>query len=344
VLFTPNHAGPVSDGTAMKRVAIIGTGMAGLTLALQLREQADVHLFEKAAGVGGRMATRRLEGYEFDHGAQFFTARSQAFRRFLQAFLHAGLVQEWKPRVLTLARDAKPYRRDWFEPHYVAVPGMTSLCKAMSAGLNLHLRSEVTALERQASGQWLLELDTGPRPELFDWVIAAVPAPQALKILPAEFAGMDTLKHIRFDPCLVLLLGLQEAPAFRFDAARAKSDILEWIWCNHSRPGRPEKPALVLHSTSGWAASQMQSTDDQIASAMIAELQALSAQVLPPVAVQQIKRWSLAEPAEQEEPLQLLDPALQLATCGDWTHEARIESAFLSATRLATALGRILSS
>lgn len=51
-----------------KRIAIIGAGSSGLTLAQQLKEYADVVVYEKACGVGGRMSTRYVDPFYFDHG------------------------------------------------------------------------------------------------------------------------------------------------------------------------------------------------------------------------------------------------------------------------------------
>ena len=42
----------------MTKIAIIGAGLAGLTLARALPAHAEVTLFEKSRGIGGRMATR----------------------------------------------------------------------------------------------------------------------------------------------------------------------------------------------------------------------------------------------------------------------------------------------
>ena len=42
----------------MKKIAIIGAGLSGLTAATQLREHAEVTVFEKSRGPGGRMETR----------------------------------------------------------------------------------------------------------------------------------------------------------------------------------------------------------------------------------------------------------------------------------------------
>lgn len=43
----------------MKRIAIIGAGLSGLVLARQLASNADITVFEKARGVGGRMSTSK---------------------------------------------------------------------------------------------------------------------------------------------------------------------------------------------------------------------------------------------------------------------------------------------
>nr|MDJ0929273.1 NAD(P)-binding protein [Gammaproteobacteria bacterium] len=60
----------------MTTIAIIGAGLSGLVLATRLSEHATVTVFDKSPRVSGRMATRRAPPYEFDHGTQFFTARS----------------------------------------------------------------------------------------------------------------------------------------------------------------------------------------------------------------------------------------------------------------------------
>ena len=65
------------------KIAIIGSGMSAITLAKNLTNDNSITLFEKSKSVGGRVSTRRSESYEFDHGAQFFTAKSRDFKIYL---------------------------------------------------------------------------------------------------------------------------------------------------------------------------------------------------------------------------------------------------------------------
>jgi len=322
----------------MTRIAVIGAGLAGLTLARRLQPHAEVVVFDKSRGVGGRMASRRVGDFRFDHGAQFFTARSPAFRRFLQEYRAQGIVQEWHPRVLTLAQDEKPYKRDWFEPHYVAVPGMTALCKALAEGLDVRLGVQVGMPQRQDNGQWRLSLGTSDCSDLFDWVLCTAPAPQARELLPQEFAPHDLLAQARLEPGISLLLGFENAPDWRYDAARIKHPVLDWLSCEASRPGRSDVFAVTLQSTAQWASLHLHDPDEAIAECMLAALQAVTMQPLPLLAVQQVKRWSYAHAVAPEEPQLLLDMDLKLAACGDWTRDGRVEGAFLSAQDLAKAV------
>jgi len=67
------------------KIAIIGTGISGITIAQNLKDFANVSLFEKSRGVGGRMASRRSGPYEFDHGAQFLLLKVKILKNL---FLH----------------------------------------------------------------------------------------------------------------------------------------------------------------------------------------------------------------------------------------------------------------
>ena len=80
------------------KIAIIGAGISGLSAAHLLKDFADITLFEKERGVSGRMSTRRAGPYFFDHGAQYFTARTKNFQDFIQPLLEEGIIERWNAR------------------------------------------------------------------------------------------------------------------------------------------------------------------------------------------------------------------------------------------------------
>ncbi len=63
----------------MQRIAVIGGGIAGLTLALRRSAAGDrVVLFEAEAAVGGQLRSETQAGFLVEHGAEGFVARSEA--------------------------------------------------------------------------------------------------------------------------------------------------------------------------------------------------------------------------------------------------------------------------
>jgi oxygen-dependent protoporphyrinogen oxidase len=62
-----------------RRIAVIGGGIAGLTVALRRHAAGDeVVLFEATPRVGGQLASESSNGFVVEHGAEGFVARSEA--------------------------------------------------------------------------------------------------------------------------------------------------------------------------------------------------------------------------------------------------------------------------
>lgn len=328
---------------SLPRVAIIGAGIAGLSLARLLGNQAEVTLFEKSRGVGGRMATRYADQYQFDHGAQYFTARSKAFKAFLKPLLDQGIVQAWQPRVLTLALDEqgelkKSYKRDWFEPHYVAAPKMNRLGKVLAEGLNVELHTQLTELVKIPEG-WLLKDTQGREYGAFDWVISTAPAPQTAALLPNTFAGYSTVQSTEMAGCFSLMLGLQNAPAVNWQAAVVKDSCISWIAIDSSKPGRGEPCCLLVHTSNEWAEQHLEDDPQAVEQYLLDELQRLVRGQSLSIDFKQLHRWRYAstiqsDDSEDNSPACLFDEQLQLGVCADWLMDGHVESAFLSAKAL----------
>jgi predicted NAD/FAD-dependent oxidoreductase len=321
----------------MTRIAIIGAGLTGLCLAQLLQTSTadlEVTIFEKSRGVSGRMATRRIDDWHFDHGAQFFTARHPAFRRFIAPYLDSGLVQQWRPKLVGLTSDAPSYRRGWFEPHYVAVPTMTSLAKSLAASLAVVLQHDVKRLQRNGS-EWLLHFSNGQVSEPFDWVVTTLPAPMAVSVLPNDFCGIDALRQVRYAPCSTLMLGFSEELALPWDAAKVHDDQLAWVVRGGSRPGRSGPETLFLQSTTNWAQEHADITINDAATQLESALRRLPGCTdLPEATCRYLHRWRYAELTRRADAPAYVDPELQLGACGEWGQIGSVESCYLSAFAL----------
>lgn len=191
-------------------VAVIGAGISGLMAAAHLREAGvDVVVYEKAKGVGGRMASRRLGDALFDLGAQYFTARDPAFRAWVEAWTAAGSVRCWA----TGFRDAEGTLHDNGEARFVGADGMTGVPKALAQGLVVHLNRAVASIGWSAEADWLIQFEDGGAPSRAGVVLLTTPVPVSTALLVA--GGMDlepevgsALARVEYDPCLAALIRL----------------------------------------------------------------------------------------------------------------------------------------
>ena len=113
------------------KIAIIGAGISGLTTAINLDKNYELTLFEKSRGAGGRICTRYTDSYNFDHGAQFFTARSPEFKEFLKPLINSGVIDNWQARLIEVGDNVIINRQQWNNdlPHYVGVPSKSFIGK-----------------------------------------------------------------------------------------------------------------------------------------------------------------------------------------------------------------------
>ena len=231
----------------MTRVAIIGAGIAGLRLAQRLTSIAEVDVLEKSNGFGGRMSRRRTPDFQFDHGAQYFTARSQRFQEFLTPYHESGVVVGWSPRIVEV-RNGHHIPLQWTEPRFVAAPGMTELCKSMAETLNVARGTRVASLTR-TDNAWTVSFEDGTEAQNYDWVFSTAPADQSAILLP-DLTAWTTIK---MQGCYSLMLGFDDPIKLPYDAAVVRDSPLAWISVNTTKPGRTGGHAILCQSDNAWA-------------------------------------------------------------------------------------------
>lgn len=321
----------------MLNIAVIGAGLAGVSFARELADRAKVTVFEKSRGAGGRMATRYAGPFEFDHGAQYFTVRSEAFRAALDPFLASGLVQAWAGRVVRLKPGTAPEDAPADADRYVAVPRMNALVKAMADGLDLRPGVQVAKLDRCADGWHLLDAEGtafGP----FDWVVSSAPSVQAAALAPPGFSGAEALRSVRMRGNFTLMLGFEETLEPGWEGAFVDDNPLGWIAVNSAKPGRPGATSLVVQSANDWAEAHLEDDPERVKAAMIREVKVLTGIDAGRAVHSALHRWRYADvPTPAGAPF-LMDEVLRFAACGDWCLKGRVEAAFTSGTGLAGAL------
>ena len=135
----------------MKRIAMIGAGISGMTCASRLQANGlEVVVFDKSRGPGGRITTRRRDSGRFDHGAQYFTARDERFLRHVRSWQAQGVVASWPDQnqgngdQIAVIENGEIKSYSTSEQRFVGTPGMNAIGKHLADGLELGSQSLVS--------------------------------------------------------------------------------------------------------------------------------------------------------------------------------------------------------
>ncbi len=320
---------------------IVGSGIAGLMAARELKRQGvRVIVLEKANGVGGRMATRRIDGAVFDHGTQYFAPSSAWFQTRISEWIGEGIAKEWF-RVQSYEMDTRFLSAARYRGH----PAMTSIPKTIASGMQVLTNEKVHRIYL-AEGCWHAETEGDSRHSARSCILTP-PVPQTLELLTAseiaiEDATRDALADLVYEPCITLMAVCDKPPALPgHGVLEFERGNLRRIVDNQRKGVSPDVPAITIHATGAFSASHF-SDSDEIVSRLILD------EALPMLRCMarswQLHRWRYSQIlTPHPAPFLLLRTDPPLAVAGDAFGINGVEGAARSGMEAATMILRHLS-
>jgi predicted NAD/FAD-dependent oxidoreductase len=324
--------------------------VAGLACAAALADAGRPALvLERARGVGGRCATRRLDGQPFDHGPAFLHGRDPGFLAALEG-VPATPLAGWPGRVVGAGQPCQPEAFASGERRLAFTEGLSAFPRHLARGLDVRLETEVVALE-VGGGELRARTADGPTHQSRALVLALAPE-QALRLLgglsapSAEVRGAGALLGLaRSQACLALLALYPEgAPAPPWQVSYPEeSRVLQLISHDSQKRAGAPRLGLVLQARPAWSRAHLD--DPDFGDALLGE----AARLLGPWAAhpreRHAHRWSQARSDRSAE---LAGPVLlalagggRLGLCGDrFAPGGGVEAAWRSGRMLA---GRLLA-
>ncbi len=298
-------------------VIVIGAGVAGLACARRLVDAGVAAvLLDKGRSIGGRVATRRLDGLQFDHGAQYVNAHGAGFAAVLQSL--GDTVAGWQDGT--------------GRTHSVGRPGMSAIPKALGAGLNVRQNAQVASLVQDGDG-WALHLENNTLRAAR--VVVTAPAPQVAGLLGADHPLVAALAPVRLAPCLALMAAVAAPAPF---ITRMDADYpLSWIAQDSTKPGRPPGAATAWVAQAGDAFSQthLEETPTEITARMLPMLCDRLGVTPDRVTHAAAHHWRYARVTQALGEPFLCSPDATLYLGGDWCIGPRVEAAWTSGTAIA---------
>ncbi|WP_320824348.1 NAD(P)/FAD-dependent oxidoreductase [Reinekea sp.] len=321
----------------MADFAIIGAGLAGISLAHKLKLAGHTcSVFEKSRGLGGRLATRRLDAWQADHGAQYFTATSPAFSSEVGRWLDKGWIKPWTVTPWLLTREHLGPSPDQQE-RFVGIPNMNAMVHGLAAGTQLYMKTRIDRLEADGD-QWRLWDEHGEHYGNYDAVILTAPMAQSQALLPTEVINAAMIGSQTMTPTWAMALAFEQPTGIEADVVFVKDGIVSWAARDTAKPGRPQNyETWVLHFSPQWSANHLDASPDLLQQQVLEVLERLAKAALPNIYQSFSHRWLYAR-AASSEPVHQWHSASGIGLAGDWTQGNRIEDAWTSANSLAAIL------
>ena len=318
----------------MNKVAIIGAGISGLALANKLKNHFEVVVFEKSRGYGGRVATRRFGEFIFDHGAQFFKAKTEEFKNYINPMINQNIIDVWKARFVEIDNGKITNDRVWGEDpsNYVGIPSMNAIGKYMADGLNVRLSEKVANVLK--GNKWQLYDEANDNIGEFDWVVSAIPPKQAIDMIPDVVNLYSEISRYEMLACYSLMLGYEKKIDIGFDAALIKGADISWLSVNSSKNPNVNNTAFLIHSTNKWASQNIDNDRDWVKGYLCNELSNLVPIKTESANYIGLQGWRYANIKKQNNLEFFLDRDNKFGLCGDWFIQGRIEAAYLSGSHL----------
>ncbi len=270
------------------RVVVVGAGLAGLVAARELRSAgADVVVVDKGRGPGGRLATRRIAGARLDHGAQFFTVRTPAFRARVEDWLARRVVRVW-----THGFDGSDGH-----PRYVAVGGMNAIAKDLALGLDVECSTMAFSIRPSEAGsgsRWNVNIDDGSM-RRGDVVIVTCPLPQAYALLVDAGLDLDDGPfRTDYDRTIGLLAVLDGPGAVPGPGGIKDGDPTFGFIADNQAKGVSAIPAITFHATAAWSEAHWDDDTEALADALEAAARPWLGTAR--MVERQVKKWRFATP------------------------------------------------
>lgn len=283
-------------------VIVIGAGIAGLACARELsRRGVPAKVLERARGVGGRCATRRLDGQPVDFGVPLLHATTREFGNELRELPEEGAVPGWPEHLIEPRLACQP---DAFRPgnrRLARRDGVSEFPKHLARGLDVELGARVVRLEA-AGRRTRVVLEDGRAFETA-FLVLATHLPQAIALLapmagpwPGAAERLEALRRVEGLRCLTVIAAYPPGtPDPGFDLWYPLETVMIHALSHDSTKRRdPRRRVLVIQSRDHWA----RLVDELPPEAWRDELLWETAELLGPWArtpeIAQTHRWSWA--------------------------------------------------
>ena len=311
---------------------VLGSGIAGSTIANLLSKKYSVHVFDKARGPGGRSSNKRFKkNLSFDHGVQYISPKSKSFIKYIQNLHKNKILKSWDDNHLDFTFEKKP-----FSTKYIGKRANNDLVKYNLRNIKQSFASPIEKIDFKKFF-WEITLKNKSKYQ-FKSLIVSCPFPQ-LKKLAKNYLNKKILKlKVQMQPNITVMIALKNQKNLPISSIKFNDDILAWAANENSKKRFKSNINLwTLQATLKWSKKTINKykNDKSIMEQLIKRFVKLTGLEKNKIIFKRIHGWKYSYNYEKTPYLSIWDKKNNLGICGDWFNGPKVENAWLSANDLA---------
>ena len=316
----------------MKDFCIVGSGIAGSTIANLLSKKYSVEIFDKARGPGGRASNRRYkDNLSFDHGLQYLSPKSNEFKKFVLDLKKKNALKEWPGQHLDFTFEKKEN-----SIKYIGLKGNNDICKHLIKDIKVNYNSTVTNIKFNSS-HWTVTLNNRDQ-VFFKFLILTCPFPQ-LKILASNYIKKEILNlKVNMTPNITVMVAYKNYKKLHINSIKFNDEIIAWAAQENTKDRFEANQVLwTIQCTETFSKKIIdlfKINKSKYQSIVLKRFQHLLGYQVKNIAFQNIHGWRYACNKSTTHLDFIWNKKEKLGVCGDWFAGPYAENAWLSSNLL----------
>ena len=317
----------------MSKYCVIGSGISGATIANLLSRNYSVDLFDKARGPGGRSSFKRLDKYKgFDHGTQYISPKSPAFKKFINNLINKKILKKWSGNHLFLNKVKKENKNHL---KIIGRKGNNDISKYLLKNIKCYFQTELKKIDYNEK-KWVLTFSDESK-KTYEKLILTCPFAQLRKLskkfIKSPFIKMKVKMDANITVMFVIKKTNKNVSSYLFD-----DKILGWAAKENSKKRfKSDQDLWTLQSTHSWANKKInrnKENKDLNSKTLIDHFFKLTGIKETKVLFSLNHGWMYSSNSNPLKIKSYWNSSLNLGVCADWFIGPRLEAGWISANDL----------
>ena len=316
----------------MKDFCIVGSGIAGSTIANLLSKKYSVEIFDKARGPGGRTSNRRYkDNLSFDHGLQDFSPKSIEFKKFILDLKKKNVLKQQTGKHLDLT-----FEKKYATSKYIGSRGNNDICKYLIQNIKVNYNSTVTNIKFN-SNYWIITVNNKDH-IFFKYLILTCPFPQ-VKTLASKYIKKEISKlKVNMSPNITVLAAYKNYKKLPISSIKFNDQIIAWAAQENTKSRFKSNQILwTLQCTEAFSKkiiNLFKENKNKHQSKILKRFEFLLGYQTKNIVFKSMHGWKYAYNKTNTGVESLWLNKYKLGVCADWFSGPKAEHAWLSAKNL----------